>query len=124
MKVHHNKVTDKVDVEYCNYHHNHSTEIAHLRIPDDTRHAIAVHLQNGVSINKIMDNNRNKVHSTIKREQLVTRMDVQNIKRQYNIECIEKAKNDLSSVHVHAWIDQVESLEYKPITIFKVQGEQ
>ena len=64
MKIHHNKVTDKVDVEYCNYHHNHSTEI-----PDDTRHAIAAQLQNGVSIDKIMDNIRNKVHSTIKREQ-------------------------------------------------------
>ena len=45
MKVHHNKVTDKVDVEYCNYHHNRNTEIAHLRIPDDTRHAIAAQLQ-------------------------------------------------------------------------------
>ena len=124
MKVHHNKVTDKVDVEYCNYHHNHSTMIiAHTRwIPDETRHAIAAQLQNGVSIDKIMDNIRNKVHSTIKREQLVTRMDVQNIKRQYNIECIEKAKNDLLSVQ--AWVDQLESLEYNPITIFKVQGEQ
>ena len=92
MKVHHNKVTDKVDVEYCNYHHNRNTEIAHLRIPDDTRHAIAAQLQNGISIDKIMDNIHNKVHSTIKREQLVTRMDVQNIKRQYNIRVHRKGK--------------------------------
>ena len=51
-------------------------------MPDDTRHAIAAQLQNGISIDKIMDDIHNKVHSTIKREQLVTRMDVQNIKRQ------------------------------------------
>ena len=44
------------------------------------------------------------------------------LKRQYNIECIEKAKNDLLSVQT--WVDQLESLEYNPITIFKVQGEQ
>ena len=36
--------------------------------------------------------------------------------------CIEKAKNDL--LNVQTWVDQLESLEYNPITIFKVQGEQ
>ena len=83
---------------------------------------IASQLQQGVTIGKIMDNIRNTLHSTVSRELLVTRLDVLNIRRQYNVECIEKAKSDL--VSVKAWVKELEELEYNPITIFKVQGEE
>ena len=122
MKVQYNKITHKVHVEYCDYHHIHTAQLMHLRIADETRTAIAAQLQDGVSIERIMDNIRDKVHNEMKREQLVTRMDILNIKRQYNIECIEKSKNDLFSVK--AWVCELEQLEYNPITIFKVQGEE
>ena len=47
-------------------------------------------------------------------------MDINNINRQYNIECIEKHQNDLTSVK--SWVSEIECLEYNPITIFKAQG--
>ena len=122
MKVTHNKLTNEVDVEYCDYHHIHDVQVVHLRIPEETRMTIASQLQQGVTIGKIMDNIRDKIHSTVSRELLVTRLDVLNIRRQYNIECIEKAKSDLLSVT--AWVKELEELEYNPITIFKVQGEE
>lgn len=116
MKVHHNKTNGTVDVHYCDYHHNHAVKLIHLRIPEQIRLTIAAQLHDGVSMDKIMDSIRDKLYSAIKREQLVTRIDIQNIKRQYNIECLQKAKNDLTSVIV--WVRELEALEYNPITVF------
>lgn len=91
-------------------------------MPEETRKEIAIQLQNGVSIDKIMDKIRSNTCSTIKRDHLITRMDIHNVRRAYNIECIEKSKNDLTSVQ--AWVAELETLEYNPITIFKVQGQK
>ena len=94
MKVHQNILNGKIQVEYRNYHHNHKVEIGHLRISEECRITIAAQLQEGVSIQKIMDNIRDKTCYTVNQEQLINKMDIYNIKRQYNIECIEKHQND------------------------------
>ncbi len=120
MKVRHNKLDGTVDVQCCDYHHSHELKLIHLRIPEKIRQAIAAQLHDGVTIEKIMDNIRDKILTAVTREQLVTRMDIHNIKRQYNIEGIEKSNNDLTSVS--AWVGELEALEYNPITVFKVQG--
>ena len=49
-----------ISVEYCT-NHTHKVEIAHLRIPIDTRVSIASKLQEGVSIDKVLDDIRDNV---------------------------------------------------------------
>ena len=71
MKVHQNILNGKIQVEYRNYHHNHKVEIGHLRISEECRITIAAQLQEGVSIQKIMDNIRDKTCYTVNQEQLI-----------------------------------------------------
>ena len=87
MKVHRNILNGII---HCNYHHNHKVEIGYLQISEESQITIAVQLQEGVSIQIIMDNIQDKTCNTVNEEQLINKMDIYNIKRQYNIECIEK----------------------------------
>ena len=47
MKVHRNILNGKIQVEYCNYHHNHKVEIGHLRISEESRITIAAQIAGG-----------------------------------------------------------------------------
>ncbi len=88
MKVTLKHETSQVKVYYCSSHHNHTTTLAHLRMPTATRLNIAAKLQEGVGIDYILDTIRDSVTTGgIKREHryLVGRMDLHNIKNQYNI---------------------------------------
>ena len=66
-------VTDgTVSVEYCTSH-SHDISIGHLRIPDNVRASIATKLQNGVSIDKLLDQVRDEVAVILGREHLITK---------------------------------------------------
>ena len=53
---------------------------------EDTRMNIAAQLQQGITIQRIMDNIRGNTTSGITREHLVTKQDIHNIRNYYNIE--------------------------------------
>ena len=69
MKVMEDTTTGHIIVEYCSTHNNHLTELAHLPIPVDVKHVIASKLNDGVGIEKILDDVR---------EKLTTQLDVNN----------------------------------------------
>ena len=75
---------------------------------------------------RIIDDIRNSSDSTdLHREHLISRKDIANIKRQYNnkiIEGVQRHHNDLISVS--AIVEEMETLKYNPILIFKQQGEE
>ena len=52
----------------------------------------------------------------------MNKKDRNNIKKQFNIEGIQRHQNDL--VRVSTWVEEMESLEYNPVLIFKQQGDQ
>ena len=64
---------------------------------------IAAQLQQGVTIERIMDNIRDDTMEGIIREHLVTKQDVHDVKNQYNIEGVMRHVNDLTSVC--AWVE-------------------
>lgn len=109
----------EVVVEYCDSH-THPIQLGHIPIADDSRMFIAQKLREGVAIDKILDSIRDNIGSTIKRQHLINRQDINNIKRQFNVEGIERHHDDQMSVC--AWVKELQSLEYNPITIFKEQG--
>ena len=72
--------TGRVKVQYCTTHHNHSINLAHLQMHYSTRMTIAAKLQQGVSMERILDVIRNSVtNNGVNREHLVTRQDLHNI---------------------------------------------
>ena len=114
--------TGEVVVHYCSTHHNHEVRMGHLRIQGVTRMKIAAQLQQGVSMQRIMDDVRDNTSSGITREHLLTKQDIHNIKNLYNIEGVMRHANDHTSVC--AWVKELQALPYNPILVFKPQGEQ
>ncbi len=63
-----------------------ATRLAHLRIPDDTKLQLVNKLQQGITMDRILDDIRDSLDNGIGREHLVTKQDLHNIKATYNIE--------------------------------------
>ena len=116
-----NKETGGVTVSYCSTH-NHSKTLAHVQIPPRVRIDIAAKLQQGVGMERVLDDIRDNVSYELGREHLVTRQDLHNIKAQYNIDGMIRHKNDLISVL--SWVTEMNTLEHNPVLFFKPQGEE
>ena len=111
--------TESVSIEYCTVH-SHEPEIRHLRVTDDLRRSIAVKLQMGVPIDKILDDVRDNVWSTKGREHLINKQDIRNIGTQYCIDGVQRHTND--AVSVQAWIEELQKSDYNPVLLYKMQG--
>ena len=120
IKVSEHLVNKNVFVKFCSTHYNHDLQLAYLKIPEKTRLEIANKLHMGVDIQRILDDIRDTSEGGINREHLVNRQDVRNVRLQYNIEGISRHSNDLNSVK--AWVNEMQSLEYNPVLLFKEQG--
>ena len=68
---------------------------------------IASKLQQGVKVERILDDIRDGICEDVKREHLLTRQDILNIRRQYNIEGIQRHNNDHTSLRV--WVAELRS---------------
>ncbi len=106
-----------VTLRYCLTHYNHATKLAHLRLPTTKRIEMAGKLQQGITLERILDDIRDSVNGKLHRDHLTTKQDLHNIKHIYNIEGIMRHSNDLTSVT--AWVEEMSQLPY--IT-FKQQG--
>ena len=111
-----------VYVKYNSTHYNHELQLGHLPIVSSTRNTIANKLRHGVTPQRILDDIREVSATNISRDHLVNKKDINNIKKQYNIEGIQRHQNDL--VSVLTWVEEMEGLEYNPVLIFKQQGDQ
>ena len=116
-----NDETGGVTVSYCSTH-NFSKTLAHVQIPPRVRIDIAAKLQQGVGMERMLDDIRDNVSYELGREQLVKRQDLHNIKAQYNIDGMIRHKNDLISVL--SWVTEMYTLEHNPVLFFKPQSEE
>ena len=73
--------SSKVKITYMKTHYRHSCSLGYLPIPKDIRQQIAVDLVQGISFDKILDNIRDNIGSSIDRSHLVTRKDLYNIEK-------------------------------------------
>ena len=114
-------MTGEVAAEYYLQHVGHKKEVAFNRISSEMCSCIAGKLAQGVSMNFIMDNIRDTQIGQPTRDHLSTRVDLRNIKRQYNIECKQKESDDANSVLY--WVEEMEREPYNPVLCFKCQGQ-
>lgn len=69
-----------------------------------------------------MDDIRDSVADAgLQREHLITKQDIDNIKKQYNTDGIERHCNDQTSIC--AWVEEMQSMAFNPILVFKPQGK-
>ena len=108
LRVSQHLLTQKISVQYCPTHYNHDLKLAFLRLPQKMRLDIANKLEQGVCIDRILDDIRDSVDGGIDRQHLITQQDIHKIKYQYNIEGITRHQNDLISVT--AWVIKMPSL--------------
>ena len=109
-----------VTVNYCKTHYNHfpDDDIAYLRLPEDIKMCIAAKVLQGVQVDRILDDVRNAVSDKgLQRNHLVTKQDIRNISRKFNVDGIERHSNDHTSVC--SWINEMRGLEFDPVVAFK-----
>ena len=73
-------------------------------------------------MNSVMDYVRDSMRGPLNRDHLITRVDLHNIKRQYNINCMQKASDENDSVLY--WVKEMECEEFNPVLCFKPQGKK
>eukprot|EP00794_Sanderia_malayensis_P006481 gene6481-7221_t len=110
-----------VVAQYCLGHTGHESYLGHLRIPNDIRTKIAGKLASGMKLEKILDEIREDTEHGITRGHLIERQDLMNIKHQYNIELMEKHKQD--TVSVECWVEELKKCEFNPVLVYKPQGK-
>lgn len=122
MKVIQNMDTEEVTVTYTSTHWNHQKQLAHLPVPTSIKLNIASKLQQGVTIQCVLDWIRDGEGDKLGRQHLVTSQEIRNIRRRLNIGAIERHKFDPASIL--SWIHDLRQQEYNPVLLFKNQGEQ
>ena len=121
MKVAKDLTSGRIRVEYCETH-AHPTQLGHLPLSEQMRLLIAQKLKDGVTIDKVLDDLRDEIPGTVTRKDIITKQDIRNIKRQYNIGGVQRHKEDQLSVC--AWVEEMEALDNNPIIAFKPQGKE
>ena len=115
------QTTSKVQVEVCNTHYGHTTNLGHLRLPDNVRLSVAGQLLQGVSFQHILDKVRDSVGTDLKQVHLLSRKDIGNIEKSYHLNTKQRDKNDATSVD--CWVkEMMEKEERNPVIVYKPQG--
>ena len=79
MKAIVNQTSGQVEVKYCATHHNHKTQLTYLRILPIIRMEIAAKLQQGIDMDRVMDDIRDATIKQMNRQHLITKQDLHKI---------------------------------------------
>ncbi|KAJ8912340.1 hypothetical protein NQ315_014707, partial [Exocentrus adspersus] len=110
---------------YYKTHYGHDVELQHLRISSRDRATIAGKLASGVSISRILDDNRQNFSADkLQRIDLLTRKDIHNIKHSFNIDIIEGVRHSEDAISIDLFVEECKQLEMNPILFYKPQGEE
>ncbi|KAL5245994.1 hypothetical protein ACI65C_013402 [Semiaphis heraclei] len=109
--------------ELNNEHYGHEeNELQHIGLPVIKKHEVAAKLSQGVTIGRILDDFRDNIGSNLKREDLITRADLHNIKHKYNINIQHGQFHKDNCTSVDIWVEQMkEQGENNPVQYYKKQ---
>ena len=109
-----------VAVEICYTHYGHQEDLQHIWLTKRQRKNIAAKLQQGVTITKILDDIRNSVGEKFEKVHLVDKRDIRNIGNAFEVDEIQRHKNDQDSVL--SWINEWRDSPQNPVLFYKLQG--
>ena len=107
-------------VQYCPTHYGHRKLLGHLRLTEKERLVIAGKLLKGITFERILDDIRNSLDTSVERIHLATRKDISNIQQAYGIQ-VEQYHND-DSISVLTWINEMKQNTPNPVLLYKQQG--
>ena len=84
----HRNYTASIGAEICHTHYGHTNSLGHIRLPESAHLSIANQLTIGVAFDRILDDIRDNVGSKFDRIHLLTRKDIRNIEKAYDIKGI------------------------------------
>ena len=112
-----------MSAKYTRTHYNYQKQLGHLWINNDTTRIVAENLKQGIPSSRIVEVVRDTgTAEGIGRKDLISEKDVNNIKKQFNIDGIQKHTNDL--VSVATIVEEIQVSKYNAILLFKQQGEE
>ena len=117
------KVTEKenkVDVEFIETHVGHKCNMGKLHIAEDEKLRICSQLQMNIPISKILDDIRESYNEDFDRRHIITRKDILNIKREFNINDDGRLDSN-DAVSIEKWVLSFNK-ENTPVVFFKQQG--
>ncbi|KAL4132488.1 hypothetical protein QTP88_009627 [Uroleucon formosanum] len=86
-------------------------ELQQIKIPDIKKHEIATKLSQGVTFKRILDDVRENIGNSLKREDLITRSDLHNIKQKYNLNLKDGQFHKSDATSVDIWVEQMKKEE-------------
>lgn len=105
-------------IEFNATHCGHQMEIHHLNLTEGDKQALANNLARNVPFNCILDSVRNKASEPLGRLHLLTKKDLQNIKKRFNVSNGNRNVSDLA--WIEAWANEMTSRkERNPVLLFK-----
>lgn len=110
----------EVKIEVIKTHYGHQCCLGHIRIPEKDRLTIAGLLTQGVSMDNILDRIRDSVGARIERLHLLTKKDLHNVERSFNIR--QEQRHSIDAVSVKIWIEEMRAREDNPVLFYKEQG--
>ena len=108
--------TGEVQAEFCLKHVGHRQENAFNRMSKEMPTTIAAKLSQGISMTSVMDYIWGSMCGPLNRDHLITCADLHNIKQQYNINCMQKARYDTDSVLY--LVQEMQCEEFNPVLFF------
>ena len=113
--------TGDLNVTVVKTHYGHTQSLGHLRISDTVRKEIAAQLATGVSMDKILDNVRESITDHTERIHLLTKKDLYNIEKSFNVRKEQRHNDDATSVRI--WVEEMRQREDNPVLLYKPQGQ-
>ena len=120
-------ITVKIESETClevtihTTHYGHRMSLAHVRLSDSDKVAIAGKLSQGVDIKHILDDVRDNIGSKYQRLHLLTRKYIKNIERAYCVTEHQRHQDDATSVYLK--VEEMTKQKLNPVLLYKAQDQ-
>ncbi|XP_072399071.1 uncharacterized protein [Diabrotica undecimpunctata] len=111
-------------MSYVKTHYGHEEDMQDMRLSKLKRESVASKLIAGVSVSHILNSTRDNIGCSLKRDHLLTRMDINNVMRSYNIGLKDGCRHKQDAVSVELWIQEMSGTENNPVVFYKPQNSE
>ncbi|XP_072377992.1 uncharacterized protein [Diabrotica undecimpunctata] len=119
-----NEESDECFITYYKSHYLHGEDIQHLQITKEDKDIIASKLILGVPAKAILTSTRDMIYKDLKRVDLLTNKDINNIKMSYKVSVKDGYFHHDDATSVDIWVAECKKNENNPVIFYKPQGQE